>query len=103
MSKPLHSKRCTVHAIKLDGRGNAEVRVGCYSDFRNQVEYQRRRVKATSVRFRGLHIEGNARIGFVTSPASAVCRKSGREIACKLIGDTSSENLSGVRYGRRRR
>ena len=102
MSKPLHPKRCTVHSVTLHPEGTAVVRVGCYSDFRNQVEYHSRKVKASSLRFRGLHVEGAARVGFVTSPASAVCRKDGREISCKLIGDTSSESLSGLRRRRAR-
>ena len=110
MSKPLHPKRCTVHAVTLHPEGTAVVRIGCYpdidfrnqNDFRNQVEYHSRKVKASSLRFRGLHVEGAARVGFVTSPASAVCRKDGREISCKLIGDTSSESLSGITRRRRR-
>lgn len=110
MSRSLHPKHCTVHAIKLDGRGGAEVHISCYpdinfknqNDFRNQVEYQTRKVKASSVRFRGLHVEGVARVGFVTSPAAAVCKKNGREIDCKLVGDKSSSSLEGLGAVRRR-
>ena len=100
----LHPKHCTVHAIELDGRGGAVVRFGCSSGIGGKVEYQSRRVKARSVRFRGLHVEGTARVGFVTSPAVAVCSRSGREISCRLQGDTSSSSLSGLgRSGKKRR
>lgn len=104
MARALHPKHCTVHAIELDGRGGATVRIACSTGgIGGQVQYSSRKVKASSVRFRGLHVEGNARVGFVTSPAVAVCRKDGREIACRLEGDRSSASLQGLQARRRRR
>lgn len=109
-------KGCIVHSIRLDGRGNADVGYRCTRD--GLVEsgqysyvqpgggtgnYPHKRVKATSVSFRGVTVSGDARLGFVLSPASAVCRKNGREITCKLVGDTSSASLSGSRRRKRRR
>jgi hypothetical protein len=110
-------KNCIVSSITLDGTagGRAEVRYRCVRD--GMVEtgqykyptkhgysnYPSKVVKARSVRFRGMTVTGQARVDFVLSPASAVCHKDGREIACKLVGDTSGESLSGVRANRRRR
>lgn len=106
---------CFVSSIELDGRGRAEVRYRCADD-RGQHEYRSRDragnetignyphkiVKATSVSFRGVHVHGAARLGFVLSPAHAVCSKSGREISCRLVGDTSGSSLQGARKRRRR-
>lgn len=103
-------KGCIVHSIRLDGRGSADVGYRCADD-RGQHSYAQpgggtgnyphKRVKASSVSFRGVTVSGDARLGFVLSPASAVCSKSGREISCRLKGDTSSKHLSGA--GRRRK
>jgi len=104
----LAPKGCIVHAIELDGRGRAEVRFRCGGEGGERTypnksggfsNYPSKTVKASSVRFRGMTVTGPARMGFVLSPASAVCHKSGREISCKLQGDTGSESLQGVYVG----
>jgi hypothetical protein len=64
--------------------------------------YPSKIVKARSVSFRGAIMTGTgSRMDFVLSPASAVCHKDGREIRCKLEGDTSSSGLLGMRKGGR--
>lgn len=110
-------KHCVVHSIELDGRGRAHVRFRCVRNGMMETgqhsypspgggvgNYPSKVVKARSVSFRGMTVSGEARLGFVLSPASAVCHKNGREISCKLQGDTSSAGLSGLkrRRGRRR-
>ncbi len=110
----LAPKGCIVHSIKLDGRGNADVGFRCKREGfiesgqytypapgGGQGNYPHKRVKARSVRFRGVTVEGDARLGFVLSPASAVCHKRGTEIDCKLIGDRSSASLAGRQKRRR--
>lgn len=112
----LAPKGCIVHSIRLDGRGGADVGFRCKregfvesgqysypSPGGGTSNYPHKRVKARSVRFRGVTVEGDARLGFVLSPASAVCHKRGSEIDCKLIGETSSKSLAGRRRKRRRR
>ncbi len=97
----LTPKDCVVRNITLDGNGRAEVRFGCGKGF-EPVKYHSAHVKARLVRFRGAHVAGKARVDFVLSPASAVCKKSGSEISCKLVGETSSDSLRGARRRRRR-
>jgi hypothetical protein len=97
----LTPKDCIVRFIVLDGAGRAEVRLGCSKGFEPQ-QYRSQHVRARTVRFRGVHVTGKARLDFVLSPASAVCKKSGAEIACKLAGETSSESLRGARRRRMR-
>jgi hypothetical protein len=106
-------KHCIVHSIELDGKGRAEIRYRCVRDGqmeRGQHTYEKpggvtgnypsRTVKASSVSFRGMTVSGPARMGFVLSPASAVCHKQGREIRCKLQGDTSTlPSLAGLYVG----
>jgi len=110
-------KNCIVHRIELDGNGHAEVGFRCERDGYMETgqysypspsggtsNYPAIRIKANGVSFRGMNISGKARIGFVLSPASAVCSKPDRgEITCKLIGNTSQESLRGSRRKRRRR
>jgi hypothetical protein len=115
MARSLVPKHCVVHAIELDGRGNAEVRFRCVRDGMMETgqhnyptrtgvsNYPSKRVKARSVSFRGMNVSGNARLGFVLSPAQAVCSKNGSEISCKLVGDKSSASLEGLRGRRKRR
>lgn len=115
-------KHCIVHAIELDGTvgGRATVYYRCVRDGHMETgqyqysikgggfsNYPRKVVKAHSVSFRGSTVTGQARVGFVLSPANAVCFKQGREINCKLEGDTNSPGLQGLsaatcgsRYGR---
>lgn len=110
----LAPKGCIVHRIELDGRGNADVGFRCKRDGfveSGQYSYDKgggttgnypsKRVKARSVRFRGMTVSGPAHLGFVLMPASAVCHKRGSEISCKLVGDTSG-SLAGRRRKRRR-
>ena len=104
----LAPKGCIVHAIELDGRGRAEVRFRCGGEGGERTypnksggfsNYPSKTVKADTVGFRGIVVKGQARMGFVLSPASAVCHKRGREIHCKLQGDTSLPSLQGVYVG----
>jgi hypothetical protein len=92
----------------LDGRGNADVGFRCKREGFIETgqysypspgggtgNYPRKRVKARSVRFRGVTVSGEANLNFVLIPASAVCHKRGTEIDCKLIGDKTSASLAG--------
>lgn len=93
----LTPKGCHVRYVALNGRGGAEVRVSCpvsgsYTESNNRSVV----VKARELNFRGSHVTGAARIDFVLAPAHAICRKSGGEISCKLVGETSSESLRGL-------
>lgn len=110
MARSLVPRRCIVHAIELDGAGRAEVRYRCEREGYMETgqywyptkgggksNYPSKIVKARSVRFRGMTVTGQARVDFVLSPASAVCKKDGREISCKLIGDKSLPSLEGWR------
>lgn len=117
MARALIPRRCIVHAIELRGDGRAEVRYRCEVDGQMETgqhkyptpdgygysNYPSKMVKARSVRFRGMTVTGQARVDFVLSPASATCKKSGREISCKLIGDKSLPSLQGLRRPRRSR
>lgn len=115
MARRLIPKQCIVQSIELDGHGNAEIRYRCVREGRMETgqhtyptkhgfsNYRSVNVKATSVNFRGMHVYGNAHMGFVLSPASAVCRRRGKEITCHLEGNTSSSSLSGVKRKRKRR
>jgi hypothetical protein len=112
----LAPKGCIVHRIELDGRGGADVGFRCTRDGFVETgqytyhkgggatgNYPSKKVKARSVRFRGVTVSGEASLGFVLSPASAVCHKRGTEIDCKLIGDRSSASLAGRRRSKKRR
>jgi len=119
MARALVPRGCNVAWIELDGTagGNALVGFRCVREGfveTGQYSYPRKGggwgnypqkvVKARSVSFRGMTVTGQARVGFVLSPASAVCHKDGREIRCKLVGDTSLPSLAGLfGLGRRRR
>jgi hypothetical protein len=96
----LTPKGCHVRFVALDGAGRAEVRMDCPQGYTSS--YSSRQVKARTVRFRGAHVTGKARVDFVLSPAHATCKKSGTEISCTLHGETSSESLRGARRRRRR-
>lgn len=118
MARSLVPKHCIVSSIELDGTvgGRATVRFRCVRDgFVETGQYQyphkgggysnypTKVVKARSVRFRGMTVTGQARVDFVLSPASAVCQKEGREIACRLVGDKSLPSLQGLPSRRRKR
>lgn len=100
----LTPKGCHVRYVQLDGSGGAEVRLACPpagSTYGDSVKHSVN-VRVRTVRFRGAHVTGKARVDFVLSPAWATCRREGSEIACKLNGETSSESLRGARRKRRR-
>lgn len=98
----LTPKKCSVTAIKLDGRGNAEVRLACPGpDY--SMSYRTVRVKASQVSHRGAHIDGAAEVRFTTAPAHAKCKKVGKEITCTMVGDKSSASLSGLKTRKRRK
>ena len=96
MSRALTPKGCAVRQIKLDGKGNAELRFGCIGKDHRET-YTSRKVKAHEVSHRGVHIGGNSSMNFTVSPAIAVCSMdtSGarRSIRCKMVGDTSAPSL----------
>jgi len=112
VAKRLAPRDCIVHSIELLSGGKAEVRYRC-SDDRGQKTYRygnvtsnypHKIVRARSVSFRGVTISGpGARMGFVVSPAGAVCHKERGEIRCSLVGDTSLPSLQGLPSRRRRR
>ena len=100
----LTPKGCIVRYVQLSGKGTAEVRVQCHSGVTDATgERFSRNVRARTIRFRGAHVTGNARVDFVLSPAAATCSVGRGEVSCKLIGDTSSDSLRGARRRRRRR
>lgn len=87
----INPKGCHVRYVALDGRGNAEVRVGC-----GEQKFSKN-VKARELNFRGSYVTGAARVDFVLAPAHATCAKSGARITCKLNGDTSQPSLQGFK------
>lgn len=95
----LTPKGCHVRRITLDGRGKAELRLGCGGEYRSV------NAKAREVNFRGSYVTGAAELSFVLSPAHAVCSKGGGpgRITCKLVGDTSQDSLRGAKRRRRKR
>ncbi len=116
-------KHCVVHSVDLRD-GVADIGYRCGTSGRQDAAgreppdgmfdqpgggrgtYPHVHVRAPGgVAFRGAHITGGGRIGFVLMPASAVCRKTraDRELRCSLVGDTSSPSLRGARRRRRRR
>lgn len=100
------------------------------STFQDRTERQRRSLRKLSgdggiatfrskrlrgvftVHFRGMSVSGprvdgkrgpgEVRMGFVLSPASAVCKRDGRAIFCTLKGDKSLPSLQGTGKKRRR-
>src|SRR3972149_5400542 len=116
MARALVPRDCKVAWIELDGTagGNALVGFRCVRGepggprFMEAGQYTyphkgggwsnypQKRVKASSVSFRGMTVTGQARVGFVLSPAAAVCHQDGRQIRRKLGGDTSLPSLNGL-------
>lgn len=113
MAKSIVPKGCTVHRIELDGRGGADVGYRCGDEGGDKMfptpgggrgTYRSVRLKGIrEVSHRGIHISGDARMGFVVSPAAATCTRSGTLLTCKLKGDTSGPSLLGGRRKRRKR
>lgn len=109
--KPIIPKGCFVHRVELV-RGKAIVGYRCADD-RGQHYYQHKGGAVGNypervirgirrIDFRGMSVSGAGRMGFVLSPAHAVCRKDHDTLVCSLKGDTSSESLRGARRRRSR-
>lgn len=105
--KRVAPKGCIVHRITLNRTG-AEVGYRCGDEGAGKwftypggvtSNYRFKQIKGVrTIAYRGAYVSGTgASIGFVLSPASAVCHRDGMEIRCRLKGDTSSTSLRGRR------
>jgi hypothetical protein len=117
MAKSIIPKGCWVRFIALQ-RGGAEVGYDCGGPDgggrgkfplprgeQGWSNYPKKWLKGvTAVNHRGAHVHGTgSSISFTLAPASASCRRSGREVDCTMRGDTSSPSLRGLKKRKRRR
>lgn len=114
--KTIVPKGCIIHRITLNSKGVAEIGFRCGDEGGQKTfpqpgggvgTFRAKRLKGIfTVSHRGINIsapeKGEVRIGFVLSPAHAVCKRDAREIICTLKGDKSLPSLQGTKRKRRR-